>query len=506
MTYLIAFAIIFLLAVVVIQIGKLTELAARIRGEEAVERSANNTQGIALVIFMIVFLISCVWSALYYKDEMLGYGPLTSASAHGFELDHIFNITLFFTGIVFVITHILLFWYAYKYRKTGESNKALFFAHDTKLEMIWTVVPAVVMTYLVANGLIAWNNIFPTLGPDDKHIEIEATGYQFAWDIRYPGNDGKLGNKDFRLIDPANNSLGIDWNDEASVDDIILGGSDKIVLPKDTTIKVRITAKDVLHNFYLPHFRVKMDAVPGLPTSFIFTPVKTTKEFREQLSKFPEWQVPADPADPTGPKKWEVFEYELACAELCGKGHYSMRRIVEVVEQDEFKTWMAGQKPFYVTNIRGKENDPWAGKKLFPFEIKARAAELKNDLANYLSDTTGTASSSIQLKHVFYATGSADLNSDLSKYELDHLVELMSKYPTMRVELAGHTDNVGDAAANLSLSNSRASKVFEYLVAKGVSAGRMTARGYGQEQPLETNETPEGRQANRRTELRIISK
>ncbi|HMR88453.1 MAG TPA: cytochrome c oxidase subunit II transmembrane domain-containing protein, partial [Saprospiraceae bacterium] len=235
MTYLIAFAIIFLLAVIVIQIGKLTELAARIRGEEAVERSSTNTQGVALVAFMIVFLIGCIWSAYYYKNQMLGYGPLTSASAHGFELDSIFNITLFFTGIVFVLTHILLFWYAYKYRQTT-GRKALFFAHDTKLEMIWTVVPAIVMTYLVANGLIAWNNIFPTLTEEDQYLEIEATGYQFAWDIRYPGADGKLGNKDFRLIDPATNSLGIDWTDEASVDDIVLGGTDKILIPKDSLV------------------------------------------------------------------------------------------------------------------------------------------------------------------------------------------------------------------------------------------------------------------------------
>ncbi len=506
MTYLIAFAIIFLLAVVVIQIGKLTELSARIRGEEAVEKSSNTTQGIALVVFMIVFLVGTVWSAWAYKNDMLGYGPLTSASAHGFELDHIFNVTLFFTGIVFILTHIFLFWYSYKYRRTGNDRKALFFAHDTKLELIWTVVPAIVMTYLVANGLIAWNNIFPTLTSEDKYLEIEATGYQFAWDIRYPGGDGKLGNKDFRLIDPANNSLGIDWKDEASVDDIILGGSDKIYLPKDSTIKVRITAKDVLHNFYLPHFRVKMDAVPGLPTSFIFTPVKTTKEFREQLSAFPEWQVPADPADPSGPKRWEKFEYELACAELCGKGHYSMRRVIEVVEREEFDIWLAGQKSFYVTNIRGKEIDPWAGKKLFPFEIKARASELKSDIANFISDTTGTANRNIQLKHVFYATGSSDLNSELSKYELDHLVELMSKYANMRVELAAHTDNVGDAASNLSLSNSRANKVLEYLISKGVSASRLSAKGYGQDQPLETNDTADGRQINRRTELRIISK
>lgn len=505
MTYFIALAIIVLLAVVVVQIGKLTELAARIRGEEAVERSSNNTQGVALVVFMVVFLVGCVWSALYYKNSMLGYGPLTSASAHGFELDHIFNVTLFFTGIVFVITHIGLFWYSYKYRSTG-GRKAIFFAHDTKLEMIWTVVPAIVMTYLVANGLIAWNNIFPTLTSEDKYLEIEATGYQFAWDIRYPGADGKLGNKDFRLIDPAANSLGIDWNDEASVDDIVLGGTDKILLPKDSTIKVRITAKDVLHNFYLPHFRVKMDAVPGLPTSFIFTPVKTTQEFREQLSKYPEWQVPADPAEPNGKRKWETFEYELACAELCGKGHYSMRRVIEVVSKEEFDTWLAGQKPFYATNIRNTTKDPWAGKKLFDYEIKARGFELRSAVARYLDDTTGTMGNVINLDHVFYVSGSSDLNGELSKHELDNLVTLMGRFPKLRVELAGHTDNVGDAAANMTLSVDRSSKVKAYLVEKGVSADRLVAKGYGQDQPLDSNDTPEGRQKNRRTELRIISK
>ncbi|MBK8519038.1 MAG: OmpA family protein [Saprospiraceae bacterium] len=505
MTYFIAFGIIFLLAVIVLQIGKLSELATKIRGEEVVERSNNDTQGKALLVFMVVFLVACVASAVHYKNQMLGYGPLTSASAHGFELDHLFNVTLFFTGIVFIITHIALFWYSYKYRSLG-NKKALFFAHDTKLEMIWTVVPAVVMTYLVANGLIVWNNIFPTLTSEDKYLEIEATGYQFAWDMRYPGADGKLGNKDFRLIDPASNTLGIDWKDEASADDIVLGGADKIILPKDSTIKVRITAKDVLHSFFLPHFRVKMDAVPGIPTSFIFTPVLTTREFREQLSKFPEWQLPSDPEDPNGPKKWETFEYELACAELCGKGHYSMRRIVEVVSKEEFDTWMAGQKPFYAVNVRGTDKDPWDGKKLFPYEIKARGFELRSTVARYVDDTTGTLSNIVNLDHIFYLTGSSNLNSSISTYEMDNLVTLMGRFPKLRVELAGHTDNVGDAAANLQLSMDRATKVKEYLISKGVSPDRMTAKGYGQVQPLESNDTPEGRKKNRRTELRIISK
>ncbi len=505
MTYLIAFAILFLLAVVVIQIGKITDLAARIRGEEAVERSNNDFQGKSLMLFMIVFLVLCIGSALYYKNYMLGYGPLKSASAHGFELDSIFNVTLFFTGIVFVLTHIALFWYSYKYRNIS-GRKAMFFAHDTKLELIWTVVPAVVMTFLVAKGLIAWNSIFPSSLEEGTYIEIEATGYQFAWDIRYPGEDGKLGNKDFRLIDLASNSLGMDWTDEYSVDDIILSGSDKIVLPKDSTIKVRITAKDVLHNFYLPHFRVKMDAVPGLPTSFIFTPVKTTNEFRQELSKYPEWQVPADPNDPESLMKWEVFQYELACAELCGKGHYSMRRIIEVVEKDEYEAWIKSQEPFYLTNVRETENDPWYGKKLFPVEIKKRAQELKSDFEGYLSDETGSVSNVILLKHVFYKTGSADLNSELSQYELDNVTELLNKHPNTKIELAGHSDNVGDAQVNQQISESRSTNVRQYLLSKGVQENRITSKGYGQNSPIESNDTEEGRQKNRRTELRIISK
>lgn len=506
MIYFIALAIIFLLAVIVIQIGKLSDLTARIKGEEEAQYATNRTQGTALFIFMIVFLIACIWSGWHYRNYMFGYGPLKSASEHGYDVDLLFNITLVLTGIIFIITHILLFWYPLRYGGRKNQEKAYFFTDNSTLEFIWTGVPVATLIYLIIHGLIIMNNMFPTLTEEDKYIEIEATGYQFAWDIRYPGQDGKLGNRDFRLIDPASNSLGIDWRDEASTDDIVLGGTDKILLPKDSLVKVRITAKDVLHSFFLPHFRVKMDAVPGMPTSFIFRPVKTSKEFRDELKKYPEYQVPADPKEPDGPKRWESFEYELACAELCGKGHYSMRRVVEVVEREEFDAWLKAQKPFYVANVRGTANDPWAGKKLFPYEIAARREELKKEVDDYVSDITGSVSDIIILKNVFYETGAAELNSSLSKYELNTVAEIMRRYPTMKIELAGHTDNTGDATSNLELSKARANNVKEYLVSKGIDAARLTAKGYGQDQPIESNDTPEGRNKNRRTELRIISK
>jgi len=109
---------------------------------------------------MIVFLIACVVSALYYKNVMLGYGPLKSASAHGGSIDSLFNTTLFFTGIVFVVTQYLLFWFSYKYR-AKKGGKAMFFQHNTNLEIIWTAIPAVVMTFLVVKGLVVWNDVMP---------------------------------------------------------------------------------------------------------------------------------------------------------------------------------------------------------------------------------------------------------------------------------------------------------------------------------------------------------
>jgi cytochrome c oxidase subunit 2 len=436
---------------------------------------------------------------------MLGYGPLKAASLHGGEIDSMFNWTLFFTGIVFVLTHIALFWYSYKYREQ-KGRKATFMSHDNKLEMIWTLVPSIVMAFLVVKGLVAWNNIMPDLNPEDEYLEIEATGYQFAWDIRYPGTDGQIGKKDFRLIDPATNSLGMDWNDLATIDDVVLGGSDVIKLPVDTTIRVKITSKDVLHNFYLPHFRVKMDAVPGLPTYFIFNPIKTTEEFRQELRKYPEWNEPYDPEDPESKTRWEEFNFELACAELCGKGHYSMRRVVEIVSKEDYNTWMNEQKSFYMKNIRGTAADPYADK-LFDIEIEDRRKELTAEFELKANPETQLAIGEdiILLRHVFYNTASADLR-DISKYELDNVVSLMNKYPNVILELRGHTDNVGDPNMNLDLSIQRSNNVMAYLLEKGIDRGRLSHQGYGESLPIESNDSPEGRQQNRRTELRIISK
>ena len=499
MTALIILLILVLLTVIIIQVSKVSELSARIRGEEESFYQGNNRTGLWMFIFMIVFLIACVVSAYYYKNVMLGYGPLKSASAHGDSLDSLFNVTLFFTGIVFVVTQYLLFWFSYKYR-AKKGAKAEFFPHNTNLEIVWTVIPAIVMTFLVVKGLVVWNDVMPDVDPNaDDYIEIEATGFQFGWDLRYPGADGKLGTRDFTKIDLASNPLGQVWSDVKNQDDFM---PSEIVLPKGQKVRVRIIARDVLHNFYLPHFRVKMDAIPGLPTYFIFTPIKTTEEFREELKKYPEWQLPADPEDPEAGSRAETFEYELACAELCGKGHYSMKRLVKIVEPEEYEAWLAQQKSYYLTNIRGTEDDPNKGK-LLSVEIANRNTELQAIFAE--ANESGKAGDIISLKNVEFETGSAVLTSD-SRYELSKVAELMNKYSTMTIEVGGHTDSTGSEETNRTLSNSRATSVLEFLMNKGVTGGRLTAKGYGPDQPVGDNATEEGRQQNRRTELKIISK
>lgn len=343
-----------LVFIVLVQWAKVAEVGNQLRGDDATYEDNNRWNAVMSIVFVVVFLIGCVVSAYYYRNIMLGYGPHTSASVHGAEIDGLFNTTLIFTGIVFIATQILLFWYAYKYRGR-KGQKAYFFPHNSTLEYVWTAIPAVVMFGLVIQGLLVWNSAMADIEEGEEYIEIEATGEQFKWTIRYPGEDGVLGTKNFRLI-TGTNDLGQDWSDKKNLDDF---KPSEIVIPKNKTIRVRITAKDVLHNFYLPHFRVKMDAIPGLPTYFKFKPIETTEEYRQKLKQYDEYQGLSDPTDPSSAPKWKAFNYELACAELCGTGHNSMKTIVRVVEEDEYEDWVLSQQSFYESQIKGTDDDPY---------------------------------------------------------------------------------------------------------------------------------------------------
>ncbi|MBL7730574.1 MAG: cytochrome c oxidase subunit II [Chitinophagaceae bacterium] len=314
------------------QIAKASEYVAVLRGYEKARKQTNRINGFLLLVFLILGLYGVYYCNEKLKGKILG----PAASDHGVLVDRMLYITLALTFIVFLVTQIALFWFAYKYQES-DNRKAYYYPHNNKLEMIWTVIPAIALTVLVGFGIFYWFRI--TGNAPKEAMVVEVVGKQFGWEFRYPGKDGILGKKYFKNVDPeGNNPAGQIWDDPANHDDVFVEQEMHIVVGKP--VKLVIGAKDVIHDVGLAHFRMKMDAVPGTPTTMWFTPKFTTKEMKEKY----------------GPD----FTYELSCDQMCGKGHYSMRGVVVVETQAEFEAWLASKKPqYYVAN---PDKDPKAKK------------------------------------------------------------------------------------------------------------------------------------------------
>jgi cytochrome c oxidase subunit 2 len=307
--------------VITFQIAKASEYVAILRGEEKTRKQTNKINAFLLLAFLIIGLIGVYYCNEKLKGKILG----DPASDHGVLIDRMLYITIALTGIVFVITQVCLFWFSYKYQES-DNRKAYYYPHNNKLEIIWTVIPAIALTVLVGFGIFYW---FKITGEAPKNaMQVEVIGSQFKWEFRYPGADKTFGKKYFKNT-ASNNPLGWLWDDPASRDDIYVTG-DALHLVVNKPVKMIIGAKDVIHDVGLVHFRMKMDAVPGTPTTMWFTPTKTTKQMREE----------------TGNPK---FVYEISCDQMCGQGHTGMRGGLIVETQEEFDAWMASKKPYYTT-------------------------------------------------------------------------------------------------------------------------------------------------------------
>jgi cytochrome c oxidase subunit 2 len=312
------------------------------------------------------------------------YDPSTflpNASKHGIEVDKLLKINFIVISIAFLLCQVLLSWFAYKYRY-NKKRRATHFAHSTKLELIWTILPAVVLVFLIGKGLIVWNlQMWPENDPNKLTIEIYSR--QFDWTARFAGDDKTLGDANFTMI-ADDNILGVitpetidkqlvkcqkdlkeldsllkysfpnekkykdlkkarrrknfqiqrviefknkskDTEYKTGYDDVVL--QQEIHIPVDRTIELLFRSQDVIHAAYFPHFRVQMYTVPGVQTKFTFVPIVTTAAMRAKLGK------------PT-------FDYILYCNNICGAAHFNMQMKIVVDTPEDYAKWMKEQKTF----------------------------------------------------------------------------------------------------------------------------------------------------------------
>lgn len=310
-----------LLVLIIGLLYKISTMISVAKGKtEGPESKSNNINGILMLVFLIVFGVAIAFSAYVYHDDYV----IPVATEHGVVTDDMFWVTMWVTGFAFIVTHVLLFYYAFRYRYRKGANVA-FYPDNSKLELIWTAVPAVVLTMLVLYGLNVWTDI-TSEAPEESEV-VEVMGMQFAWKTRYPGADNQLGNFDYKKID-ASNMFGMDMTDKNSFDDFT---PREIHIPKGKPVLFKIRARDVLHSVYVPAFRLKMDAVPGMPTKFWFVPTKSTEDMRQETGN-------------------PNYNYELACAEICGDGHFTMRMVIVVDEPADYEKWKKEQKTWLSNN------------------------------------------------------------------------------------------------------------------------------------------------------------
>jgi cytochrome c oxidase subunit II len=262
-----------------------------------------------LVLLVIIWLITLV--STYFFVAKTWWLPVgASASAAG--IDQQFATTYLLMGIVFVAAQVFLGLFVWKYRDRDSAAKARYSHGNNTLEIIWTVLTFILFVGLNLMSSSIWaSERFRPARPGA--VQVEVTGMQFAWYFRYPGPDGKFGATKPELIDASAGgeaAIGLDTTDAASKDDVVTG---TMYVPVNREVELILRAQDVIHSFFVPAMRFKQDAVPGLAIHMHFTPIS-------------------------------IGDYEIACAELCGLGHYKMHGMLKVVSQEEFDKWLAARE------------------------------------------------------------------------------------------------------------------------------------------------------------------
>jgi cytochrome c oxidase subunit 2 len=252
--------------------------------------------------------------------EWLGLPPL--ATTHGSQVDSLIGWTHIFMLLLFVGWGAFFLYCLIRFRRSRHPVADYHGSTSHTSSYLEGAVLVVEMVLLFAFSIPLWATRVDDLPAQRDALLVQVTGEQFAWNVHYAGADGVFGRTDIKLLDLQSNPLGLDRTDPAAKDDVTT--LNQLYLPVNKPIIVRLRSKDVIHSFGVPEFRVKQDAIPGLTIPIWFVPNVTTAEMRTRLGK-PE------------------FEYEIACAQLCGLGHARMRGFVTVQTAEEFQKWMAEQ-------------------------------------------------------------------------------------------------------------------------------------------------------------------
>ncbi|WP_396143021.1 cytochrome c oxidase subunit II [Flavobacterium sp.] len=344
MTSLLVLLVLVLLSVALWQLTKifdLTQVGKQSDDNQIANDNDNNVNGYLSFAFLaFIYIITIYCFANYGKFPLMS----NAASEHGKDVDQLMWISMILIFIVQTITQGLLFYFSYKYRGR-KGQVATYFSDNNKLEFIWSSIPALVLAVLIFFGLYSWTDIMFVNEKEEKPIVIEVYAQQFNWKVRYAGDDNVLGKANVRLIEGVN-SLGVDLSDPNAQDDIV---AEEMHLPKGKKVIFKIRSQDVLHSFYMPHFRAQMNCVPGMVTQFAFTPSMTTSEMREtkdmtekvaninQIREAKSKKLVAEGKPGLDPYQ---FDFLLLCNKICGSSHYNMQMKVVVESEADYKKWL----------------------------------------------------------------------------------------------------------------------------------------------------------------------
>ena len=245
------------------------------------------------------------------------------ASAHGAEIDHTIGLVHILMLVLFVGWGTFFVYTLWRFRRSRQAKADYHGVKSHASSYLEVTVALVEAVLLFGFSIPIWAKRVDQLPPERDAVVVEVTAQQFAWNIHYPGPDGIFARRQLARVDMQSNPLGLDRSSPGGKDDVV--SLNQLYLPVDRPVIVKLRSMDVIHGFNLPEFRVKQDAIPGFTIPVWFTPTVTTEDMRQRTGN-PE------------------FQYEIACAQLCGLGHYRMRGYVTIQSQQEYATWMAAEQ------------------------------------------------------------------------------------------------------------------------------------------------------------------